>query len=468
MDAQTLFREGVLAIREKKDVQQGRKLLTESLRLDPNNEMGWLWLSRTTSDPQMQLFCVERALSLNPQNQQALALKNRLTTGAESLVSVVAPALSKPESDERVSLSYEDDEEPEEDPQARRNPFRPQRKLSKEQEQRIKVLLNKAQAALEKEDTESAIEQWVRVLEIQVDHEIAMGSAVRHLSRLKYVEDAKELVWRAINDGTTVPSIYLTAIDIARYERDYAEADHLREVAAGLPTADDEFIAIIAEHFIKDQQTTRAQEVLAAAIQRFPKSQRLLALYGDVLRDMGRDKEAMSAYDQAARMGVHTRFGKDADQKILEHAPLLTDRERGSAALAWREALGFGVFFLLLGWQDAGLNLLGMDLNHWLGVLLALVGGYFVITATSSPQQQPLAGWLGGQVRETAADDENPSDLPIIPDGLRVVFGIVGMVALVIAFGLVFSGAIQQLQNPVRPYVPTVDEIWAEFGARVR
>ena len=73
MDAQTLFREGVLVLRDQKDVARARQLLTQSLKLDPNNEMAWLWLSRTTDDPQKKLQCVERALRLNPKNEQALA-----------------------------------------------------------------------------------------------------------------------------------------------------------------------------------------------------------------------------------------------------------------------------------------------------------------------------------------------------------------------------------------------------------
>lgn len=477
MDAQALFREGVLAIREKKDIAQARKLLTESLRIDPGNEMAWLWLSRTTSDPQKQLFCVDRALNINPSNEQALALKNHLAGQIAEPTPVPAIAAS--------TFSFIDEEEEnnieaaEPTPAATSKSFQPQRKLTKADEQHIKILLNKAQACLEKEDTEGAIEQWVRVLNIQVDHELAISNAVRYLSRLKYLEDAKELVWRAINAGTTIPSIYLTAIDIARYEKDFVEADTLRETVIQLPNADDELISMMIEHFIKDQQHSRAEEILSRVLEHHPKSQRLLNLYGDILNDLGRDKEAVGYYDRAARLGTHTKAGKEADKKVLEHAPLLTDKERGSFVLAWREAAGFGVFFLLLGWQDAGLNLLAMDLLHWFGVILSIIGGYLVITATSSPQQRPLATWLGGTIPDKPKREktktldgvqmgavEEVSEIPIIPYGLRVTFGVIGGIILVVAFGLVFSAAIQLLQNPVRPYIPTVDEIWAEFGER--
>ncbi len=84
MDAQSLFRDGVTALRDQHDASRARQLLTQSLKLDPNNEMAWLWLSRTTHDPQKQMQCVERALRINPNNPQALALRAKLTPPAPS------------------------------------------------------------------------------------------------------------------------------------------------------------------------------------------------------------------------------------------------------------------------------------------------------------------------------------------------------------------------------------------------
>ena len=48
-DAQALFREGVMALRERKDVAEGRRLLIESLRTNPQNDMAWVWLARGQS-----------------------------------------------------------------------------------------------------------------------------------------------------------------------------------------------------------------------------------------------------------------------------------------------------------------------------------------------------------------------------------------------------------------------------------
>ncbi len=181
----------------------------------------------------------------------------------------------------------------------------------------------------------------------------------------------------------------------------------------------------------------------------------------------------MRYYDRAARLGAGTKAGRAADKKLSEFAPVLTDHERGSMVLAWREAAGFAVLFIFLGWQDAGLDLLRLGPARWAGVLLGLVGGYLVVTATSSPQQQPLAQWLGGTVPDKPkarkqADGksglvEEPSQIPVIPPAVRVALGAVGFILLAAAVWLVFNNAIQLLQNPVPPVdIPDISELLYE------
>jgi hypothetical protein len=189
----------------------------------------------------------------------------------------------------------------------------------------------------------------------------------------------------------------------------------------------------------------------------------LLLLAGDLHKALDEHVDAARFYDEAARIGAGTKVGRSADQKLRDSAPVLTDRERGSLALALREAAGFGLVFLLLAWQDAGLNLLNVGLARWIGVLLALVGGYLLISATSSPQQRPLAGWLGGSVPpqpQAAPQTEDttrlglvkaPTSLEMIPPVWRAGMGALGMALLLIAFYLVFSTSLRLLLNPAAP-----------------
>jgi hypothetical protein len=77
-DARAMYREGVNAIRDEKELGRGRKLLIESLRLDAENDMAWLWLSKTVNDKTKRIECIERALEINPGNVQAQQLKEQL------------------------------------------------------------------------------------------------------------------------------------------------------------------------------------------------------------------------------------------------------------------------------------------------------------------------------------------------------------------------------------------------------
>lgn len=456
MDAQTLFRDGVTAIKEKRDMAEARKLLTQCLRLDPNHEMAWVWLSRTVSDTDKKLQCLERALTINPDNEQALQLKQRLLDvngGGGGTATRVAEAPL---------------------PTGIKAP-------TGSDETRIQALLKNADSLLADGKVEDAIEQWVRVLEIQADHEEALANAVRQLSRLKYVDDAKELVWQAVEAGTTVPAIYLTAIDIAKHLGDAHQADELRDKLARLPTADDEMISKVVDYYVQHDLIGRAIEILEHSLVTHTKSQKLLIRMGDLQKSFMNEAEARRYYERAARLGTRTKEGKEADKKLTEAAPLLSDHERGSMMLAVREALGFGAVYLLMGWQDAGLNLMLMGPSRWMGVAISVLGGYLVGTALWSPQQRPLATMLGGHVptpkkkeekidiHTTSRDApktvlETDTELPIIPGWIRGVFAVIGLVILAIAFAMVFDRALELLANPIFPTdVPTIQDLIAEY-----
>ena len=441
-DAQALFREGVMALRERKDIAEGRRLLIESLRTNPQNDMAWVWLARATNQPEKRLECIERALKINPDNTHALDMKAKLAGNGAAASTVV-------ENGSTPHLKTMD------------------KPLTLREEKQIAALLKKADALIEEGDPEAAIEQWVEVLHIQVDHEEAMRNAVGYLARLKYMDDARELVWRALEAGTKHPSIYLTAIDIARREGNHGEADEMREKLAKLPDTDDATIAGIAQQFLKADQPMRAHEVLMEALKSRPNSLLILTALGDYHHALDDEAEATRYYDRAARAGAGTKAGREADKKLAEFVPVLTDHERGSLVLAWREALGFGLIFVFMGWQDAGLDLLRLGPARWAGVALGLIGGYLVITATSSPQQQPIARWFGGQVPSdetdrSAADGiiEEPTQLLIIPPAIRLALGIVGGVLLLVAVWLVFNTALQLLFNPVAPVdIPPIEQL---------
>lgn len=441
-EAQTLFRDGILALREQRDVAEGRRLLLESLRLNPQNEMAWVWLARTVDAPEKRLECIERALKINPDNQQALEMKAQISAQLAAVPVAAAatqagPVTSQPKPKMKTADSI----------------------LTFKEKKQIALLLKKAEHLLEADDPEAAIEQWVEVLHIQVDHEDAMRNAVSYLSRMKYIEDAQELVQRALDAGTQHPAIYLTAIDIAQHQGDHYQADTLREKLVVLPGIDDSMIVTVAGQFDKQGNSSRAMEILHETLETYPDSQPVLTALGDLYELVDNQTEAMRYYDRAARLGASTMVGRKADEKLLDYAPVLTDRERGSLVLAGREAAGFGLLYIFLAWQDAGLNLLNMGLGRWLGVLMGIVGGYLLVTATSSPQQQPIAQRLGGTVPDKRKANkqaksglvEEVSEIPIVPPSMRLVLGVAGAALLVVGAVLMFNTAFTLLINPVQP-----------------
>jgi tetratricopeptide (TPR) repeat protein len=443
MDAETLYQQGVAALKERKDKEQGRKLLMQSLKLDPNNDMAWLWLTRAVDDPDKRLQCLDRALSINPDNAQALELKKRLA--GQDGNSTSAPVKRKTSTMEAAKVSTAE---------MARKPA-----LSASNQAKLDNFLKKGDDLLAKGDAEGAVTQWVYALEIQPDHDVALRNSIQQLAKLGYMDDVKELVNRAIDAGTTSPSIYLTAIDIARREDQYRRADDLRDMVVRLPTADDKLITMIVDDYLKVGEEGKAEHVLEQALEAHPKSQKLLIRMGDLKKKSGWKREAMVFYDRAAKLGLSSKEGREADKALSDYAPVVTDRERGSILLAWREAFGFGAVYLLMGWTDAGLDLLNMG-ARWAGIPLAIVGGYLLVTATSSPQQRFLGKLLLGKVPEIKQevggdlDDgivHEKTELPSIPIPFRAIFGAVGLAILVCAFTIVFSTAIFRYNNPTRP-----------------
>ncbi|MBC7813626.1 MAG: tetratricopeptide repeat protein [Burkholderiales bacterium] len=70
---------------------EARQLLQQSIRLEPNNEAAWLWLASVARDPRERLFCLQKLLEINPNNEagvKAMQALNATTTGEVAVVSV--------------------------------------------------------------------------------------------------------------------------------------------------------------------------------------------------------------------------------------------------------------------------------------------------------------------------------------------------------------------------------------------
>jgi len=424
VNATTRYRQAVQAIKDGDEIA-GRKLLIQSLREDTSNEMAWVWMARISDNPVKKREYANRALQLNERNPHAL---NILADLENELIIDANATIPKP---------------------------------TAAQQEQIEKHIKKGDILARQEDHEGAIDEYVAALQIQMDHEGAMRKAVRYLVKLGYREDAESLVNDAIQAGSKSAAIYMTAIDFAEQAGQDKRVDALLKKAASLSRINTRRISQILDRRIEAGRVEFAQQIAHQIAEANPKDQTIILKLAQIQEKLGDDDESMKLYEKAAQLGRGTQAGQIADEKLQAFIPVLTDKERGHLGLAWREVFGVGLFYFLLAWQDAGLDLLGLGLRRWMGVLMAIAGGYLLISATSSPQQQPIASWLGGTVpgqRERRDEDGNviveKTHIPIIPMAVRIPLGIIGVGMLIFSFFLVFSAAIVLIQNPVEPYIP--------------
>ncbi len=423
LDAEALYKRGVSAIKNN-DFETGRKLLTRSLKLHRKNDKAWVWIARTYNDPAQQIKCLERAHAINPNNPRTL----------ETLNQIRAKSIST-------------------------------HALSGSQQAQINRLLQDAEKALNHNDAEGAVSLWVKVLDIEVDHPEAIKQAVKTLIKLRYHEDAEELLWRAIDSNTTQVAIYHTAYDMAERNHGNDRLDAIRRKLMQMPDTHDTLFIRMAQNFLDTSQQTHAIKSLERALRLYPDHQKLLVLMGDAQSEMGYAHQAVVYYNRAAKISTSTPEGKEADKKLQAFPPVLTDKERGSTALAWREVCGIFFLYVLLVWQDVGLNFANINAQHIIGLLISVIGAYLLITATSSPQQTAIARRLGGYTPESRKarliTEQNgalqeTSQLAIIPQTTRFILGGVGLIILAIAFVMVFGASIDLLLNPIDPPSPII------------
>ncbi|MBN1452865.1 MAG: hypothetical protein JW963_17740 [Anaerolineales bacterium] len=77
MDSVELLRRAVQAARSGRELT-ARDLFQDVVRLDPNNELAWMWLTGLLDPLEDRLAACERVLSINPGNQRIRAYRDKL------------------------------------------------------------------------------------------------------------------------------------------------------------------------------------------------------------------------------------------------------------------------------------------------------------------------------------------------------------------------------------------------------
>jgi len=77
MDSAELLRQAIHAARSGRELT-ARDLFQDVIRVDPNNEVAWMWLSGLLDPLEDRLTACERVLSINPENRKIRAYRDKL------------------------------------------------------------------------------------------------------------------------------------------------------------------------------------------------------------------------------------------------------------------------------------------------------------------------------------------------------------------------------------------------------
>ena len=77
MNSEDLLRQALQAARNGRELT-ARDLFQDVVRIDPNNELAWIWLSGLLDPLEDRITACERVLSINPGNRQIRAYKDEL------------------------------------------------------------------------------------------------------------------------------------------------------------------------------------------------------------------------------------------------------------------------------------------------------------------------------------------------------------------------------------------------------
>jgi tetratricopeptide (TPR) repeat protein len=97
--AKQLLQQGIAAARAQQH-DQARDLLRQAIRMDPQNETAWLWLSSVAADDKERLFCLKQLLSINPKNEHAIKGLQALGVQAGEEAKPTGPSTTVPQLDD--------------------------------------------------------------------------------------------------------------------------------------------------------------------------------------------------------------------------------------------------------------------------------------------------------------------------------------------------------------------------------
>lgn len=251
---------------------EGLRQLLEIAKSDPKNEQAWLWLGMALPDPAKQADCLKRVLLINPENQQAANMLQKLEgeiaeADSQSPPAPVREEVKKPAQPEPPLPVQEKEQapaessrpswaEPPKDPQTQPDP--PPTKLSQTDRATAESKIQRALTMHMKGDTQKALKSFAQGLDINpnlanetftrsVAAELTGLTSDQALEILMDPEDRKELLNPP--KGKTKSSEKLTkSYEDPEPKKPKKPRSGLIQIWLSFFMMDEEFLAEEAEH----------------------------------------------------------------------------------------------------------------------------------------------------------------------------------------------------------------------------
>ncbi len=453
--AERLYRVGRQAMQEGNH-PRARTVLAQALLIDPRYLPAWVALYRACSGPEEQLYCLAQIGRLKPEDprikQAYLALQAR-HPGARPrpLPEFAAEGQPQPTPAAPESVAVAGPEPA---------PPRPLPRGERRRQRRVEALLRRAAEMRAAGDEAGALSIYLDLLYEDPAQPEALAEAVRLLSRQGRLGEAQTWVERSIEMGNQDPGAYVSLAELRLHT---SGGDPWEPLAAlrRLPQARPAHLVRAATLYQNWGQVREAVQVLHEAERLDPHHQPTLMRLAAIYQEYHQPARALHYLKRVVDVDPRSELGRAAEAQLLEVGPHIPRSVQTNMLYALREVLGIALFFFLLAALDAGLNVIAIDLAGWIGVSLSALGGYMVVSATSSPAQRVFQPFLGGAEAPSRPAVVDPGDgylppvvseapLPTLPEGARWALGAVGSAILLVAAGLVLRHSLVSTQQTLQ------------------
>ncbi len=481
--AERYYQAALLALQQQ-DRTRARAQLVEAVRLDPLHAGSWRALIKLCPDPEEQLFCLQQLGRISPtdprlrQAYQRFRLQNpaaesrplrelvqrpRARTSQQATVHTPAVMPSDPLADDALETIDSDPPASSRPPLTPPvDPLRDRSKLrnplaARREDRRAAGLLVIASQKRDNGDLPGALEVYRDILHGDPAHAEALAEAVRILSRQRRLSEARDWVAYAIKAGNRDPAAYVSLAELRLLQGGGDPWEPLVALCR-LPDLKPHHLLGAAAVYWKHGRLRESLETLHAAEKRAPADPSVLMRLAKAYEELGYQDRSEGYLKRIVDQGTRSAVGQEAEHLLLERHPHIPRYVQVSMLYALREVLGIVLFFGLIAMLDAGVSVTGIGPAGWGGVLLSLIGGYLLVSATSSPAQNVFQRFL----TQPLARPPRPGDQDFLPSGqvveevptlsveVRYVLGTIGAVLLIVAVVLVLRNSLVATQQTLR------------------